>query len=301
MQCSIADYALLSDCNGSALVSRNGSVDWLCLPRFDSRSVFARLLDDRAGHWSIRPAGDFSAERRYRGQTMVLQTVFRCAGGVVAVTDALALAGCQGGHELGKSVPHALLREVACTSGEAELALSAPVPLRVGGGTASAGFRLTAGQRAGFALQYAPAGHQPRLWSQHEIRRGLRDTIRGWQSWSALHQAYRGPWRDLVNHSGRVLRALTYAPTGAITAAATTSLPETAGGQRNWDYRYTWVRDASYTLRALWVAACPHEARTRSSSSWSAPPPRRYGTAGRCRSCTGSAASTTWPSGPSAT
>jgi GH15 family glucan-1,4-alpha-glucosidase len=289
----IADYALLSDCNGSALVSRDGSVDWLCLPRFDSRSVFARLLDGGGGHWSVRPAGDFTSQRRYADRAMVLQTVFRAAGGEAVLTDVLALGARERGHELGSDVPHTLLREVACTSGEVELvlefaprpeyglvtpllvaarggvvsrgspdefALCSPVALRILGGTAHARFRLRAGQRAGFALQYAPAGQRPRRWDQRKIRRAVRDTVRGWQSWSAIHQRYQGPWRELVHHSGRVLRALTYAPTGAIAAAPTTSLPETVGGQRNWDYRYTWVRDASLTLRALWVAACPVEA-----------------------------------------
>jgi GH15 family glucan-1,4-alpha-glucosidase len=97
-------------------------------------------------------------------------------------------------------------------------------------------------------------------WNQDEIARRLDDTIEGWRSWSALHQAYEGPWRDLVHHSGRVLQALTFEPTGAIVAAPTTSLPEAVGGERNWDYRYTWVRDASLTMEALWVAACPDEA-----------------------------------------
>jgi GH15 family glucan-1,4-alpha-glucosidase len=97
-------------------------------------------------------------------------------------------------------------------------------------------------------------------WSQEEIATRLDDTLEGWRSWSRLHQAYEGPWRELVHHSGRVLQALTFQPTGAIVAAPTTSLPETVGGERNWDYRYTWVRDASLTMEALWVAACPDEA-----------------------------------------
>ncbi|MDP9332316.1 MAG: glycoside hydrolase family 15 protein, partial [Actinomycetota bacterium] len=98
------------------------------------------------------------------------------------------------------------------------------------------------------------------IWSQTEIRECLQDTISAWESWSELHQAYEGPWRELVHQSGRVLHALSYQPTGAICAAATTSLPETVGGSRNWDYRYSWVRDASFTIEALWVAACPDEA-----------------------------------------
>jgi GH15 family glucan-1,4-alpha-glucosidase len=99
-----------------------------------------------------------------------------------------------------------------------------------------------------------------RVWSEKEIHQRLDDTIQAWESWSALHQAYEGPWQDLVHQSGRVLEALSFQPTGAICAAATTSLPETAGGNRNWDYRYAWVRDASFTIEALWVAACPDEA-----------------------------------------
>ena len=113
----------------------------------------------------------------------------------------------------------------------------------------------------GFALQHTSAW-EPQLaaWNPGEITARLADTVEGWRSWSAIHQSYEGPWRDLVHHSGRVLRALTFAPTGAIVAAPTTSLPETIGGERNWDYRYTWVRDACFTMEALWVAACPAEA-----------------------------------------
>jgi GH15 family glucan-1,4-alpha-glucosidase len=107
----IADYALLSDCNGSALVSRDGSVHWWCVPRFDSRSVFAQLLDEQAGHWSIRPTDDFTVERRYVARTMVLQSTFATDAGVVTATDALALGASERGHELGNDAPHALLRE----------------------------------------------------------------------------------------------------------------------------------------------------------------------------------------------
>ncbi|MGP0032933.1 MAG: glycoside hydrolase family 15 protein [Acidimicrobiales bacterium] len=114
----------------------------------------------------------------------------------------------------------------------------------------------------GFALHRGneAEGDSARVWRQSEIRARLEDTVAAWESWSELHQAYVGPWRDLVHHSGRVLQSLSYAPTGAICAAATTSLPETVGGNRNWDYRYAWVRDASFTIQALWVAACPDEA-----------------------------------------
>ena len=127
--------------------------------------------------------------------------------------------------------------------------------------TATATVRLTAGQAAVFALGHGEMAGPPLApWTAEEITGRLDDTLEGWRSWSAIHQNYEGPWRELVRHSGRVLQAMTFAPTGAIVAAPTTSLPETVGGERNWDYRYTWVRDASLTMEALWVAACPDEA-----------------------------------------
>ena len=118
------------------------------------------------------------------------------------------------------------------------------------------------GEQAGFALHHRKRAdaERPGCGAQSEIAARLDDTVSAWQSWSELHQAYVGPWRDLVHHSGRVLQALSFQPTGAICAAATTSLPEVVGGTRNWDYRYAWVRDASFTIEALWVAACPDEA-----------------------------------------
>jgi GH15 family glucan-1,4-alpha-glucosidase len=120
---------------------------------------------------------------------------------------------------------------------------------------------VSAGQTVSFALQHGRMGEPPlAAWDAQEIAARLEDTLEGWRSWSAIHQTYEGPWRDLVHHSGRVLQALTFQPTGAIVAAPTTSLPETIGGERNWDYRYTWVRDACLTMEALWVAACPDEA-----------------------------------------
>ncbi len=290
----IADHALLSDCRSAALVSRDGSVEWLCFPRFDSPSVFARLLDDDAGHWSIRPAGDFQAARRYLDAAMVLETTFTTAAGSVTVVDALALGPGDRGHQLGRGAPGLLLRQVQGVSGRVDLAmeyvprteygliwpqlrqidggiegrggadlmvLSAPVSLEIGPGSAAGRFSLAAGERMAFGLHYGqPAGPVPRIWSQDELAARLEDTVAGWQSWSGIHQAYNGPWQELVHGSGRVLQALTYYPTGAIVAAPTTSLPETPGGGRNWDYRYSWVRDASLTMDALWVAACPDEA-----------------------------------------
>jgi alpha,alpha-trehalase len=138
---------------------------------------------------------------------------------------------------------------------------SAPVDVEIGDCTAQARFTVRAGDAMGFALAYATSAEAPpAIWSQEEIDSRLEDTTEAWRTWSELHQGYEGEWRDLVRDSGRVLYALTYYPTGAMCAAATTSLPEAIGGERNWDYRYTWVRDASFTLQALWVAACPDEA-----------------------------------------
>jgi alpha,alpha-trehalase len=291
----IADHALLSDRHGAALVTRDGSVDWLCVPRFDSSSVFGRLLDDDAGHWSIAAVDAVHVSRRYVDRTMVLETTFQTATGVLRLTDALCTGPGNRRHELGVDVPNLLLRVVTCVEGEVDVAmeyvprpeygvihpllesvdggvlahggadvlvLSSPVEVTIGGAAGEARFRLASGEQAAFALHHRKRVDraEARVWSQDEIGERLDDTIAAWRSWSEIHQSYEGPWRDLVHHSGRVLQALSFQPTGAICAAATTSLPEAEGGTRNWDYRYTWVRDASFTIGALWVAACPDEA-----------------------------------------
>ena len=290
----IGEYALLSDCRSAALVSRDGSVDWLCFPRFDGPSVFCRLLDPAGGHFAIRPAGEFQVSRRYVDQTLVLETTFTTAHGTAVLTDALAVGRNERGHHLGAHSPGTLLRSLACTRGEIQAEVSyaprpeyglihpvlVPVPggLAARGGadrlflstsvsfgvddaTATARVRLAAGEVTVFALGHGDMTGPPLApWTAAEITGRLDDTLEGWRSWSAIHQNYEGPWRELVRHSGRVLQAMTFAPTGAIVAAPTTSLPETVGGERNWDYRYTWVRDASLTMEALWVAACPDEA-----------------------------------------
>jgi alpha,alpha-trehalase len=291
----IEDHALVSDCNTSALVTTGGSVDWLCLPRFDSPAMFARILDDDAGYFSIAPEGGFETSRRYVDATMVLETTFTTATGAVVLTDCLAVGRNEVGHELGAGSPRVLVRVVRCTRGEVRmvaeyeprpefglirplmfvenehvvtrggadrLILSTPVPMEVEGSRATARFTMHEGDSAGFALQHRNSWEEPPgALSQEAIAEHLDNTIAGWRTWSELHQGYDGPWRDLVHHSGRVLYALTYHPTGAIVAAPTTSLPESVGGERNWDYRYAWVRDASFTMEALWVAACPDEAK----------------------------------------
>ena len=293
MTSPIAEYALLSDCRSASLVHRSGSVDWLCFPRFDSPSVFARLLDDRAGHWSVSAAGARASRRRYLDGTLVLETELETDTGRLTLTDALAAGSNERGHELGSRSPHALLRWAECTAGTIDLAvelaprpgygvaqpelrevaggilatgegsvllLSSSLPLVIHDGMAQARATLRAGESRAFALQHEP-DDEGACWTEEEIGHRLDETVAAWRSWSALHQRYEGPWRELVHLSGRVLQGLTYEPTGAIVAAPTTSLPETVGGERNWDYRFTWIRDTSLTLEALWVAACPDEAR----------------------------------------
>ncbi len=293
-EASVGDFALLSDCHSAALVGRDGSVDWYCAPRFDSPSVFAHLLDREGGHWSIRPVGEFDAERAYLEDTMVLRTVFRTPRGRVAVTDALALESGARGHDIGVRAPHVLLRRVEGVEGEVEMALEfvprpeyalitplvlptetgvvarggpaelqlvAGCPLEVQDTKATAQFTTRAGEAADFALIYRRAadlgdGTLP----CPDVGGELTNTREGWRSWSELHGGYQGPYAEQVRRSALVLQALTYGPTGAVVAAATTSLPETCGGGDNWDYRFAWLRDLSLTLRALWIAACPDEA-----------------------------------------
>ncbi|HEY6422968.1 MAG TPA: glycoside hydrolase family 15 protein [Pseudonocardiaceae bacterium] len=291
---AIADYALLSDRHSAALVSRAGAVDWLCFPRFDSPAVFARLLDADAGHFTVRPVGEFRAQRRYLDATMVLQTSFRTSTGTVVLTDAMATGAADDPHRLGATAPRLLVRAVECTTGEVTvevqlaprpeyglvaplltivdggvqvrggadmLVLSCPVPLQIADGVASGCVELQAGQRMLLGVTHRSTSEAfPAPLAAAELSAALQDTVDAWQGWSAVHQSYQGPWQELVHHSGRVLQALSYQPTGAIVAAPTTSLPEGVGGERNWDYRYTWVRDACFTLEALWVAACPDEA-----------------------------------------
>ncbi|GAC1610617.1 MAG: glycoside hydrolase family 15 protein [Mycobacteriales bacterium] len=292
----IAEHAFLSDCRTGALVTRHGSVDWLCLPRFDSPAVHSRLLDDAAGHLLLRPTESAAVPvRRYLPQTLVLETSWACRAGILRVHDALALGPRERGHELGRRSPGILLRAAHCVSGSVEvkvewaprpefglvhpllqptgkglrtyggatvLQLSTALPLAVDGATATGTVLLQEGDDLTVVLEQAGAWEHVDVddWTVRQVRRRLAETERAWRSWSDLHQRYDGPLRELVHLSGRVLQGLTYAPSGAVVAAATTSLPEGVGSGRTWDYRYTWVRDASMTLRGLWVAACPDEA-----------------------------------------
>ncbi len=291
----IADHALLSDRHSAALVTRAGSVDWLAFPRFDSPSVFGRLLGVDAGHWQVQPTGEWTSSRRYLEDALVLETTFSTGSGTLVVTDAMALGPDNGGHRLGKDVPHLLVRRLEVTDGEVEvevdyrprpeyglvvpllshvdggltarggaewLVLTSPVDLTVETGARARGtVTLRPGEPTLLALHRSTLDETPaRVWGQDELAATLDSTVAAWRSWSELHQSYDGPWADLVHHSGRVLHGLSYQPSGAVVAAATTSLPEGAGGERNWDYRFSWVRDSSFTMQALWVAACPDEA-----------------------------------------
>ncbi len=291
----ISQHGLLSDCGSAALVTASGSVDWLCLNRFDSAPVLGRLLDDDAGHFSIAPAGlGWVPAWRYRPSGLVLETTWTSQDGELEVVDALALGPQERGHDLGRSAPGVLLRRVRCTSGVVPvqveyaprpefglihprliavsgavlahggagvLLLSTSVELQVAQGRATGTVTLQAGEEMTFALeQYDAWGPPAKSWKPRKIVKRLKDTEKAWRSWSVLHQHYEGPLRELVYRSGVVLQGLTYARTGAVIAAVTSSLPEGVGSGRTWDYRFTWVRDASLTLQGLHVAACPDEA-----------------------------------------
>ena len=290
----IADYGFISDCHSAALISGTGSIDWLCLPRFDAPSVFGRLLDPSAGHWSIRPAGEFDVRRRYLDGSLVLETQFTTQTGMAMLTDALVLGASETGHGIGQASPHTLVRILEVTEGqiafEAEfcprpehglvcprlevnegvvatlggadvLTLAGPAPTGVDEGRATWRGVLDEACSLVFVLTHtARSEGRPEIWSDRQARRRLAATVKGWQSWSALHQRYEGPARELVLQSGLVLRALSYQPTGALVAACTTSLPERSGGGRNWDQRYAWIRHASSTVGALALATCDEEA-----------------------------------------
>jgi GH15 family glucan-1,4-alpha-glucosidase len=284
----IAELGLLSDCQRAMLVSSVGAIEWGCAPRFDSPSVFARLLDPDGGHWSIAPTAAYRATRRYLPDTLVHEITFDTPGGRLVLTDALAVGG-----ELADpdgTSPGCLLRRLHVVSGEVEVAIDfqprpdwarqppelhggspfevhgdafalvGDVPLTVDGraGRASATLRFGAGEEHWFALSL---DRPDAAIAVFEIERHLGATIDAWRRWVNGHDAYDGAYRAEVGRSALVLQAMTYRPTGAIVAAPTTSLPEVLGGDANWDYRYAWLRDASITVEALIDVACRAEGR----------------------------------------
>ena len=255
----IADYGLLADCTSSALVDRDGSLDWLCLPHYDSPAVFARILDPEAGHWSITPAGPSTSVRRYLPGTLVLETTFTTRSGSARLVDAMAFAPGQRGHDVGRDAPHEVLRLVEGLSGTVEfelevaprpeyglvrplfrheegggrtfggpnqIAVSSGVPVTIEDSTMRARFAVAAGERVGFALHWAAVtSARPMAAPPEAVAARIDDTIEAWRSWEAEHDIYEGPHRDLVRLSARVLKGLTFRPTGAIVAAPTAALP----------------------------------------------------------------------------
>jgi GH15 family glucan-1,4-alpha-glucosidase len=291
----IGDYAVIGDCRSAALISRAGSLDWLCLPRFDSPAVFAALLDRRRGGcFSVRPTGEYESSRRYVGDTNVLETTFRTGAGTLRLLDLMPVTSeAEKRRELWPN--HQVLRQVECLDGEvevdvlcdprpgygrttpraedrgafgfrfreepgillrSELPLAPLAPDRSGiGGQAT----LRAGERRYLSLTFnleEPAVVPP---FGEAAERKIEQTLRWWEKWSGRCR-FEGPYRDHVVRSALTLKLMTYAPSGAIVAAPTTSLPETMGGERNWDYRYCWLRDASLTLRGLMDLGYPAEA-----------------------------------------
>ena len=249
---AIADYAVIGDGRTAALVSRDGSIDWLCWPRPDSPWIFGALLDPRAGAWNLRPSGPFRSTRRYLDRTNVLETRFVTPGGVARVTDLMPVAAED--VKARRLTPEfELLRYIECDEGEMEF--ESLLDLRPGTGILArlAGpktpVQLRAGESAAFSLTLA--GEGPAIFPPlEEAKRRIEESAAWWRAWSA-RCSYDGPARDAVVRSALVLKLLGYAPSGALIAAPTTSLPERIGGDLNWDYRYCWLRDASMTARAL--------------------------------------------------
>ncbi|HEU5036589.1 MAG TPA: glycoside hydrolase family 15 protein [Nocardioides sp.] len=279
----IEDYALLGDLHTAALVGRDGSVDWLCLPVFDSPSVFAALIGGPgAGRWSVRPQGaEVCSSRRYRPDTLVLETRWRTSDGTVDVIDLMprrtgapclvrTVVGVTGrvtvesdlraafGYAEDRSVVELDGRRASFRSSEDGLVLWSPVPLERSADGVRAQVTVGAGERASFVLRHHDLDDAPP--PEPDPDHLLADTESAWSDWMR-DCGYRGRWESQVRRSLVLLKALTYAPTGGIVAAATTSLPEDLGGQRNWDYRYSWLRDSTFTLQSLLSAGFHDEAR----------------------------------------
>jgi GH15 family glucan-1,4-alpha-glucosidase len=283
MPALIEDYALVGDCQTAGLVARDGSIDWLCFPRFDSGACFAALLGTPDhGRWLLAPAVPVRAvRRRYRPGTLVLETEYEVEGGTVNVVDCMPprsdvpdllrlVSGTRGQvpmrmqlvvrFDYGSIVPWVRRMDggIRAIAGPDALLLRTPVPLHGENMTTVAEFTVAEGQRIPFELTWYPS-HQP-MPDAVDVEAAIRHTQAWWETWSA-RCTYEGPWRDAVVRSLITLKAMTYAPTGGIVAAATTSLPERLGGVRNWDYRFCWLRDATFTLYALMMGGYTDEAR----------------------------------------
>jgi GH15 family glucan-1,4-alpha-glucosidase len=282
---SVEDYAIIGDCTTTALVGNNGSIDWLCLPRFDSGACFAALLGhEQHGRWLIGPAATtVQTTRSYQDDTLVLETVFETDAGAFALIDfmpvnqpATALVRIVEGRrgkvdvqmsmrarfDYGSSVPWVSRLEdesgIQAIAGRHLVTLRASVVLRGEDLSTKADFAIAANQREWFVLSYGPSHRAPP--AALDVTAALADTLTFWRQWSS-RCTYRGAHRDVVMRSLLTLKALTFTETGAVVAAPTTSLPEQLGGPRNWDYRYCWIRDATLTLAALMGAGYFEEAQ----------------------------------------
>ena len=281
----IEDYALIGDCGSAALVGRNGSIDWLCWPRFDSDACFAALLGtEENGRWRIAPTSDeVKVTRRYRADTLILETGFETADGAATIIDFMPprndgprshlvrmvrgergqLAMCL---ELvirfgyGAIVPWVSRvdeQTIVGVAGPDMVVLRAPFRVRGENLRTVGEFQIAAGETATFVLSYLPSNQKPP--EPLDAEAVLESTETYWRSWVSRSK-YEGPWREAVTRSLITLKALTFGPTGGIVAAPTTSLPEHIGGERNWDYRFCWLRDATMTLLALMDAGYYEEA-----------------------------------------
>ncbi len=280
---AIEDYALIGDCRTAALVSRGGSIDWLCWPRFDSGAAFAALLGTPAnGRWRIAPqAENARVSRHYRPGTLILETVFDTAQGSAALIDCMVpernsvvriVEGRSGSvamrldlalrFDYGSAVPWVTRLShrhgICAVAGPDQVVLHSDVALRGRDLTHAATFDVAAGQRVRFVMTHGRS-YEPRP-RPPDAEAALAEAETFWTDWSA-RCTYHGTWRTAVLRSLITLKALSYAPTGGIVAAPTTSLPEQLGGQRNWDYRFCWLRDATFTLMALMHAGYREEAR----------------------------------------
>ncbi len=279
----IEDYAVLGDLQTAALVGRDGSIDWLCLPYFDSPACFAALLhDESAGRWRLAPSdGGTCTRRSYRGDTMVLDTEWDTPTGAVRVTDFMPprgeaadvvriVTGLRGRvhmtmdlvvrFDYGSVLPWVRQQddEWSAVAGPDAVYLHTPVEMRGHAQRTTAEFVVAAGDTVPFVLTYGLSYH--RHPKPIDAFRAVEHTVDFWTQW-LVRCRYSGPYASAVNRSLLTLKALTFAPTGGIVAAATTSLPELLGGNRNWDYRYCWLRDATFTLQALQASGFTAEAR----------------------------------------
>ena len=282
----IEDYGLIGDTQTAALVGRNGSIDWLCLPRFDSGACFAALLgNENHGFWQIAPDGEIkTTRRRYRPDTLVLETEFEMAdGGCVRLVDCMPprktypdvvrlVEGVRGRVKMrlrlavrfdyGSVVPWVKEGgepgELSLVAGPDALILRSGIPVPAEGSGSTAGFEVSAGEAVPFVLSWFPSHEPPPapLDAAHEVA----VTESWWREWIGRATCRDGEWSEAIRRSLITLKALTYGPSGGIVAAPTTSLPEQLGGSRNWDYRYCWLRDAAFTLDALLGAGFLDEA-----------------------------------------